>query len=192
MRLDKAWKRWLIPDKTGKRGGRPRFKKRRDTCSFTFPRVNCPKAGAHLSGTVLKLSRIGKISVILHRPIPDGFVIKQATILHKADGWHVSLSLEDNTVSVPLPIDEIKSVTVIDVGLEKFLTTAQGEAIEFPGFYRKAQARLARAQRKLSGQEKGSNNYEKQKNRIALLLFKGGAMPQRVSLFRRALAVSNL
>jgi putative transposase len=27
MRLDKAWKRWLVPDKKGHRGGRPRFKK---------------------------------------------------------------------------------------------------------------------------------------------------------------------
>ena len=27
QRLDKAWKRWLVPDKTGKRFGRPRFKK---------------------------------------------------------------------------------------------------------------------------------------------------------------------
>lgn len=167
-RLDKAWKRWLIPDKTGKRGGRPRFKKRGDICSFTFPRVNHPKAGAHLNGSVLRLSKIGEISVILHRPIPDGFEIKCATILHKADGWHVSLSLEDNTVPRPLSIDEIKSVTAIDVGLEKFLTTAQGQAIEVPKFYRKAQDRLARAQRKLASLEKGSKNYEQQKNRIAL------------------------
>ena len=35
MRLDKAWKRWLIPDKKGNRGGRPRFKKREDISSFT-------------------------------------------------------------------------------------------------------------------------------------------------------------
>ena len=172
MRLDKAWKRWLIPDKTGKRGGRPRFKKRGDICSFTFPRVNHPKAGAHLNGSVLKLSKIGEISVILHRPIPDGFDIKQATILRKADGWYVSLSLEDNTVPSPLPIDQVKSVTAIDVGLEKFLTTAQGTAVEVPRFYRKAQTRLARAQRKLSRQEKGSKGFELQKNRIALLHLK--------------------
>lgn len=172
MRLDKAWKRWLIPDKTGKRGGRPRFKRRGDICSFTFPRVNHPKAGAHLNGSVLKLSKIGEISLILHRPIPDGFDIKQATILHKADGWYVSLSLEDNTVPYPLTIDEIKSVTAIDVGLKKFLTTAQGQAIEVPKFYRKAQSRLARAQRKLSRQEKGSKSYDLQKNRIALLHLK--------------------
>ncbi|MBC6435267.1 transposase, partial [Nostoc sp. HG1] len=71
MRLDKAWKRWLIPDSKGKRGGRPRFKKRGDISSFTFPRVNHPKAGAHLTGNTLKLSKIGEIEVILHRPIPD-------------------------------------------------------------------------------------------------------------------------
>jgi putative transposase len=172
MRLDKAWKRWLIPDKTGKKGGRPRFKKRRDICSFTFPRVNCPKAGAHLNSNVLKLSKIGEISVILHRPIPDGFDVKQATILRKADGWYVSLSLEDNTVPEPVTIDKIKSVTAIDVGLEKFLTTAQGQAVSVPRFYRKAQNKLARAQRKLARQETGSKNHEKQKNRIALLHLK--------------------
>ncbi len=40
QRLDKAWKRWLIPDKTGKRGGRPRFKKPGKLRSFCFSRVN--------------------------------------------------------------------------------------------------------------------------------------------------------
>jgi len=34
-RLDKAWERWLTPDKSGKRGGRPRFKKKGDMRSFT-------------------------------------------------------------------------------------------------------------------------------------------------------------
>lgn len=89
MRLDKAWKKWFTPDKAGKRGGRPRFKKRGDLSSFTFARVNHPKAGAHLKGNILKLSKIGEIAVILHRPIPDGFELCQATILKKADGWHV-------------------------------------------------------------------------------------------------------
>jgi putative transposase len=140
MRLEKAWKRWLVQDLNGKRGGRPRFKKRGDISSFTFPRVNSPKAGAHLTGNVLKLSKIGEIEVILHRPIPEGFEIKQATILRKADGWYVSFSLEDKTVPAALPIDEIKTATGIDVGLEKFLTTADGQSIEVPQYYRASQA----------------------------------------------------
>lgn len=169
MRLDQAWKRWLVPDKTGKRGGKPRFKKQGDLCSFTFPRVNSTKAGAHLTGNTLKLSKIGEIPVILHRPIPDGCEIKQATIVSKADGLYVSFSLSDNTIPSPSPTDEIKSVCGIDVGLEKFLTTSSGEAVAVPQFYRKSQAVLARQQRQLSRKKKGSKNYQKQANKIALL-----------------------
>ena len=167
MRLDKAWKRWLIPDENGKRGGKPRFKKQGDICSITFPRVNSSKAGAHLTGNILKLSKIGEIPVVLHRSIPEGCDIKQATIVNKADGWYVSFALEDNTVPISLPVDEIKSAVGIDVGLEKFLTTSDAKAITVPQFYRKAQAVLARKQRKLSRQEKGSNNYKKQANKVA-------------------------
>ena len=169
MRLDKAWKRWSIPDKKGKRGGRPRFKKRGNICSFTFPRVNSPKAGANLTGNILKLSKIGEVEVILHRPIPDSFVIKQATIAKKADGWYVSFSLEDNTVPEPLPVDKIKSAVGIDVGLEKFLATSDGQAVEIPQFYRKSQRRLARQQRQLALDEKGSKNYQRQANKVACL-----------------------
>ncbi len=50
QRLDKAWKRWLVPDKTGRRGGRPKFKKRDDKPSFSFSRVNHPKAACFLEG----------------------------------------------------------------------------------------------------------------------------------------------
>ncbi|MBN4000678.1 transposase [Nostoc sp. LPT] len=169
MRLDKAWKRWLIPDKFGKRGGRPRFKKRGDISSFTWPRVNSPKAGAHLIGNILKLSKIGEIEVILHRSIPDGFEIKQATISSKADGWYCSFSLEHKTVPDAKSIDKINSATGIDVGLEKFLTTADGQSIEVPQYYRKAQATLARRQRHLARKTKGSKNYQKLANKVARL-----------------------
>jgi putative transposase len=169
MRLEKAWKRWLIPDAKGKRGGKPRFKKQSDICSITFPRVNSAKAGANLLGSILKLSKIGEIPIVLHRPIPIGSVIKQATIVSKADGWYASLSLEDNTVPISLPVDEIKTTIGIDVGLEKFLTTSDAESIAVPQFYRKAQAVLARQQRKLSRQEKGSISYGNQANKIARL-----------------------
>ncbi|EAW36736.1 transposase [Lyngbya sp. PCC 8106] len=169
MRLDKASKRWLIPDKNGKRGGRPRFKKRGDICSFTFPRVNCPKAGAHLIGNILKLSKIGEIKVILHRPIPDGFAIKQVTLVKKADGWYASFSLEDDTIPEPLPVDEVKSAVGIDVGLEKFLATSDGQAVKIPQFYRKSQQQLARQQRQLARMEKGSKNYQRQSNKVARL-----------------------
>jgi len=123
--------------------------------------VNCPKAGANLTGNVLKLSKIAEVEVILHRLIPEGSATKQATLVKKADGWYVSLSLEDETVPQPLPIDDVKSVVGIDVGLEKFLVTSDGQAVVIPQFYRKAQQQLARQQRNLSRMVKGSANYQK-------------------------------
>jgi putative transposase len=131
--------------------------------------VNCPKAGAHLTGNILKLSKIGEIEVVLHRPIPDGFTIKQATLVKKADGWYSSFSLEDDTVPNSLPVDKIKSAVGIDVGLYKFLATSDGQAVEIPQFYRKSQQRLARQQRQLARMKKGSKNYQRQANKVACI-----------------------
>ncbi|WP_287324966.1 hypothetical protein [Okeania sp. SIO1F9] len=84
QRLDKAWKRWLIPGKAGKRGGRPRFKKSGKLRSFCFSRVNHPKAAIKFDGKQIISTRFGAIRVIVHRPIPDEFTIKTATITKKA------------------------------------------------------------------------------------------------------------
>jgi predicted O-linked N-acetylglucosamine transferase (SPINDLY family) len=138
QRLNKAWHRWRQPDQTGKRGGRPRFKKPAQLRSFVFPRVNNAKAGAKLIDGVLSLSRIGSMPVVMHRPMPVGFTLKQCTIVKKADGWYACFSMEDDTVPELLPVDAVKSAVGIDVGLEKFLTTSDGEAVPIPQFYRKA------------------------------------------------------
>ncbi len=166
-RLDKTWDRWIKPDKSGKRGGRPKFKKIGELRSFTFPRVNSAKAGAHLNDEILKLSKIGEIPVIVHRDIPDGFVLKTATIVKKADGWYVCISALYETVPDLIPIDTVKTAVGVDVGLKEFLTTSDGEVVSIQQIYRKAQNHLTRQQRFLSRQEKGSNSYKRQQNKIA-------------------------
>lgn len=167
QRLEKAWKRWLFPDKTGKRGGRPKFKKRGEKPSFSFSRVNHPKAACFLEGDVLRIPRIGSIPVIIHRPIPDGFILKTATITFKADGYYVSISAEDATIPEPKPLETVKSAVGIDLGLKFFLATSNSEFVPVPQIYRHAQEHLARQQRTLARRQSGSNNQEKQKSRIA-------------------------
>lgn len=148
QRLDKAWKRWLVPDKTGKRGGRPRFKSVGKMRSIGFSRVNHPKAAVKFDGKSLILSRIGVIPVVVHRPIPDGFVIKTATITKKADGWYVCLVIQDNSVPELLPVKNIRSGIGVDVGLKEFAVTSEGECFPIQQFYRNTQRRLARAQKR--------------------------------------------
>jgi putative transposase len=167
QRLNKAWERWLIPDVSGKRGGRPRFKKPGELRSFVYPRINSLKAGAYLIDGVLKLSKIGQMKVVVHRPLPDGFVLKTCTIVRKADGWYCCISMQDASVPSTIPLAEIRSAVGADVGLKEFLTTNEGVAVPIPQFYRKAQAKLARQQRKLARKQKGSCHYSKQQNRIA-------------------------
>lgn len=167
QRLEKAWWRWLTPDKTLKRAGRPRFKKKGELRSFCFSRVNHPKAACFLTGTTLEIPRIGKIPVIVHRPINQGFTLKTATIVKKADGWYVCLSIEDGSVPTLMPIDTIKTAVGIDVGLEKFLATSDGKIVPIQQTRRKAQNHLGRQQRKLANQQKGSENYQKQANKVA-------------------------
>jgi putative transposase len=183
QRLDKAWKRWRIPDKSGKRGGRPRFKKAGQLRSFEFSRVNHPtglighgelnspslnpKATIKFDGKNLITTRLGKIPVIVHRQIPEGFELKTASIVKKADGYYVCLTAKDERVPEPLPLDKIKSAIGIDVGLKEFLTTSEGETVPIQQTYRKAQNHLAHQQRRLKKKTKGSKNYQKQQNKIA-------------------------
>jgi putative transposase len=75
----------------------------------------------------------------MHRPFPDGFELKTATIVNKPDGWYIAVSLEDNSVPTPKPIDEIKSVVGVDLGLKSFLVTSEGEAVDVQQHYRKTQ-----------------------------------------------------
>jgi len=55
-----------------------------------------------LQGNLINLPMFGKVKVILHRPIPDGFKIKTASV-KKADGYYLTLSLEDTSVPTIKP-----------------------------------------------------------------------------------------
>ncbi|NEO19783.1 MULTISPECIES: transposase [unclassified Moorena] len=152
-RVKLTFDRFLIGDSSGKRSGKPRFKPLSRYRTFTYPQIK----QSCLQGNRIDLPKLGKIKVVLHRQIPDGFKIKTVSISKKADGLYVTLSLEDKTVP------EIKTdinphlIIGIDVGLKDFLTTSSGETVTIPQHYRKAQKRLRLIQKKVSRREKGGN-----------------------------------
>ena len=163
-RVKNTFERWLKGDCNGKRSGKPRFKGVGRYRSFTFPQVkqDC------INGKFIKLPSFGKIKLIQHRAIPDGFKIKTATITQKADGWYVILSLEDATVPELSPERPTAENTIgIDMGLKSFLTDSSGEEVAIPQHYRKSEQRLKRLQRSLSRKKKGSNNRRKAVKRVA-------------------------
>ncbi len=165
-RVQRAFDRWLKGDCNGKRAGRPRFKGIGRYRSFTFPQMkqDC------IRGKFIHLPKIGPVKLIQHRPLPDGFKIKTATVTRKADGWYVSLSLEDPSVPEFTPdVPTLENTIGIDLGLVDFLVTDEGESVAVPQYFRKAQTRLKRLQRSVSRKKKGSNRYKKALRRLSKL-----------------------
>ncbi len=165
-RVEKTFDRWLKGDSNGKRSGRPRFRGKGRYRSLAFPDPIKPE---HIQGKFIQLPKIGKVKMILHRPVPDGFKIKTATITCKAGDWYISLSLEDVTVpSLTTDITPtLDNAVGIDMGLKSFLVTSDNQACEIPQHYRKAEKRLKRLQRQLSRKKKGSNRRKKSIKRVA-------------------------
>ena len=156
-RVKATFDRFLKGDSNGKRSGRPRFKARNRYRTFTYPQM---KEGC-LQGNLINLPMFGKVKVVLHRPIPDRFKVKTASVTKKADGYYLTLSLEDKTVPEIKPDFNPDKITGIDVGLKEFLTTSEGETVAIPQHYRKASSRLRVIQKRVSRRKKGSNRRQK-------------------------------
>lgn len=144
MRVDLAFNAFFRRVKAKEKPGYPRFKGFDRYDSFTFP-----QSGFKLLEERLNISKVGFIKVKLHRPI-DG-IIKTCTIRRQAGKWYSCFSV--NYESKPLP--ESNKAVGIDIGLETFATLSNKEKIANPRFFKTDQKALAKAQRKLSKQEKG-------------------------------------
>ena len=153
-RLEKAFNALWNPGH-----GFPRFKKR--FRSFTFPQLGKNPVGVR----TIKLPSIGEVSATLHRPIPDGFEAKQARVIRRPSGWYVQLILAAN-IDVPDVTAEGHAIG-IDVGLNSFVATSDGELIARPRFLVEAQHRLKVLNRAVSRKKKGSKNQQKACQKVA-------------------------
>ncbi|NJL64276.1 MAG: IS200/IS605 family element transposase accessory protein TnpB [Methylacidiphilales bacterium] len=156
-KVEVTFERWLKGDSNGKKSGRPRFKGVGQYKTFTFPQFK----RHHFSNNRITLSKIGDVKVIVHRQIPDGFDIKTVSVTKKADGYYVTLSLDDKTVPVIKPDFDADNIIGIDVGLIDFYVASDGSRIAAPKHLRKAERKLKSAQRKVSRRKKGSNRRRK-------------------------------
>jgi putative transposase len=152
-RLDRTFAAFFHRVQKGEKPGYPRFQRGTRYHSFTYKQF---RNGAKLENGDLVLVKIGRISVRWSRPVEG--TIKTVTITHEADGWYACFACVD-VPSQPLPPTGLE--TGIDVGLNVFLVTADGEVVANPRHYRKAEKALVKAQRRVSRRKKGSNRRKK-------------------------------
>jgi putative transposase len=125
-RLKRAFQAFFRRVQAGEQPGHPRFQGKDRYASFTYPQVG-EHGGAAVDGSMLSLSKIGRIPMRLHRPRAG--TPNTVTISREADGWYACISCADvPTVLLPATGQE----TGIDVGLQVFLVTADGVVVENP------------------------------------------------------------
>ena len=105
--------------------------------------------------------------MVLHRPItgkPKTAIVKRTP----TGKWYVSINVEigeEEIASRRWPV--CTEAVGINVGLNSFAYLSTGEEIANPRFFRREEAALARASRKLSQSPKGSKQREKKRKVVA-------------------------
>jgi len=158
-RLSKSFQNFFrkCKDPKYKKKGFPRFKSK--IHSITYPQGGFK----FLSQKKLYTSKIGKIPIVLHR-IPSG---KIKTLTVKQNNVNQRFAIFFCEIESK-PIKNLsKSEIGIDVGIENFVTTSDGNSIENPKYLIKSEKRLKRLHRRLSRKKKGSKNRKKAKYLLA-------------------------
>lgn len=139
--------------------GFPRFKKKMR--SFVYPDV---KQNAVESGRV-KLPKIGWVRMRMSRPLPEGFTLKQMRVVKRSSGYFVMLTYQ---LGVQVPDVLVHGHFLgVDIGLDKYLATSDGELVSRPRFFNALHRELKLLQRRLKHKKKGSSNWLKLQNKIA-------------------------
>lgn len=152
-RLDKSFKAFFRRIKSGETPGYPRFKPHQRFDSITFPSYG--DGVRLLDSGKLRVQGVGCVKVKLHRPCEGQ--IKTVSVKREAGKWYACFSVEVAAV----PLASSASAVGIDVGLESFAVLSDGTVIANPRHYKRAQARLRCAQRKVARRKKGGMGRKK-------------------------------
>ena len=161
MNLQTAYGNFFKSPKTGF----PKFKsKKSNRRSYT---TNCVNGNISIDSGYIKLPKVGTVKLKQHRNIPVDYKLKSVTVSQTPSGkYYASVLFEyENQVQLIEP----HSFLGLDFSMHELYKDSNGNEPCYPRYYRQAENRLAREQRKLSKMQKGSNNRNKQRIKVAML-----------------------
>lgn len=151
--------------------GFPKFKsKKRSRKSYT---TNNQKDSIYIKNGYIKLPKAGKVRIRVHRSISNEWKLKSVTVSQSGSGRYYASVLYEYEIQVSESTDADKSVG-LDFSMPELYVDSSGSRPQMPHFYRRAEKRLAKAQRRLSkmyvkGAKEQSHRYMKQKKAVAVL-----------------------
>ena len=159
--MDSAYQAFFRGLKSGKHVGFPKFKSKRAVWKSCYSK----RVGNNiqLSERAIKLPKLGWIKCKVSRPIAGR--ILGVTVKKSPSGkYFASVCCTDVKIKPLTPVD---TVVGIDLGIKSFCVDSNGAEYSNEKHIAKSEARLAREQRRLSRMVKGSNNYKKQRMKVA-------------------------
>jgi putative transposase len=149
--------------KPGKKGY-PTFQHNNRSIEYKTSGWKLEKDGKHI--TFIDGCNIGKMRLIGTRNI-EYFPLKQikrVRIIRRSDGYYCQFCVEAERFIE----HEMTGASIgIDVGLKAFCTDSNGNTIDNPRFYRKAEKKLKKLHRRVSRCEKKSKNRKKAQKKLA-------------------------
>lgn len=144
-----------------KRASHPTFKSKHNNHQ-SYRTIN-QGDNIRIVGKYIKLPKLGFVKV---RQSMDVGKINNVTVERTPTGkYFVVLNVEFD----PQPMLNMGETIGIDVGIKEFYSDSKGNVVSNPKYLEKSMRKLVREQRKLSRKEKGSNNRNKQRVKVALV-----------------------
>lgn len=170
--LNKAYKNWFnsLSKRTKQKSKAPKFKKKNDKQSYRdcMMKKNVFEL-LDIQNRKITVPKVGKITYRCGYDFSKYNITKVCNITlkkSKTNKYYCSICCECKEHE-KLPVNNFK--IGFDLGLKDFLIDSDGIVIDNPKYFMKSQEKLAKEQRKLSHCTKGSNNYNKQKLKVALV-----------------------
>jgi len=145
--------------------GFPKFKSRhKSKKSYT---TNCVNGNIKIENGCLQLPKIGLVILKQHRPIPENYKLKSVTISQTPSGkYYASILFEYENQVREQPLQKFLG---LDFSMHELYKDSNGNEPCYPKYYRQAEKKLAKEQRKLSLMKKDSANRNKQRIKVAKL-----------------------
>ena len=158
--LDNAYQNFFREIKKGNNQGFPKFKtKRNPKRSFES---KCVNNNITIKDNLIKLPKLKWVRAKITQSI-DGKILNATVSKTPTGKYFVSLCCKVDIEQ----LSKVDSNIGIDLGLKEFAICSNGDVFDNPKWLRKANYRLKLEQRKLSKMKKFSNNWNKQRIKVA-------------------------
>lgn len=170
LRVKHAYDNFFRRVKNGEKPGYPRFQGSNRYDSFTYPdgagwkldAVTRPADKTSMVRVNLHLSKLGTVKLHLHRDMAG--TIKTLTIKREGEAWYAVFTCE---IGKPEALAVSYEDVGIDLGVTHFAALSNGEFLDNPRHYRKAEKQLKKLQEALSRKKPGSHRRKKAVQAVA-------------------------